>query len=352
MAGDEWRGGAHERSAVAERGTEEHVSRSSTWARTVANTVVIAGLAATGLVALVVAPAAAAAPASEQRAEARRLSAEVADLDRRIDDAVQRYAQAAQALDAVRGEIADTRAALSAARDQVQVARAMLTERARLMYKQPTLSPIDVMFHAERFEEFVAQVKLMERLGAGGGDIVAALQESEEVLRTRSASLVADMATAERLVDERAAELRRVRGALAERRALLRAAEAEVRQLATQDAASSADAGVAPPTDDGGQGGGRWWPSIQSAAAANGVSARGMYRLMMCESGGSPTIVGPGGYYGLFQYAPGTWRGSWNPYRGRSITDGEAQIKATAVALRKGYGPMFWTTSYAWAFGT
>ena len=59
---------------------------------------------------------------------------------------------------------------------------------------------------------------------------------------------------------------------------------------------------------------------------------------MMIESGGSATVVGPGGYYGLFQYAPSTWKGSWNPWRSSSIADGAAQIKATALALRQGYG--------------
>ena len=75
-----------------------------------------------------------------------------------------------------------------------------------------------------------------------------------------------------------------------------------------------------------------------------------MYRLMMIESGGSASVVGPGGYYGLFQYAPSTWKGSWNPWRSSSIADGAAQIKATALALRQGYGHSWWDPSYSWAF--
>ena len=38
-----------------------------------------------------------------------------------------------------------------------------------------------------------------------------------------------------------------------------------------------------------------------------------MYRLMMIESGGSATVVGPGGYYGLFQYAPDHLEGQLEP---------------------------------------
>jgi hypothetical protein len=75
-----------------------------------------------------------------------------------------------------------------------------------------------------------------------------------------------------------------------------------------------------------------------------------MYRLMVIESGGYASIVGPGGYYGLFQYHPTTWKGSWNPYRSAGITDGAAQIRATALALKMGYGHAWWDPSYSWAF--
>ena len=71
---------------------------------------------------------------------------------------------------------------------------------------------------------------------------------------------------------------------------------------------------------------------------------------MMIESGGDESVVGTGGYYGLFQYAPSTWRGSWNPYRAKSITDGAAQIRATALAIKAGYGHAWWDPSFSWAF--
>lgn len=58
-----------------------------------------------------------------------------------------------------------------------------------------------------------------------------------------------------------------------------------------------------------------------------------MFDVMMCESGGNADIVNPAGpYTGLFQYANGTWNGEWNTYRDSEITDGRAQIFATALA--------------------
>jgi len=58
-----------------------------------------------------------------------------------------------------------------------------------------------------------------------------------------------------------------------------------------------------------------------------------MYRVMMCESSGNRYAVGGRGLWlGLYQYAPSTWHGRWNPYRNNSIWDAKSQIYATAKA--------------------
>ena len=78
------------------------------------------------------------------------------------------------------------------------------------------------------------------------------------------------------------------------------------------------------------------------------MSTAGLYRMMMLESGGSRTIGGT--YKGLFQYYPSTWSGSWNPWRGESIYNGWAQIRATAYALSRGMGRSQWPNTYPMAF--
>ncbi len=71
-----------------------------------------------------------------------------------------------------------------------------------------------------------------------------------------------------------------------------------------------------------------------------------MWSVMMCESGGNASASGGGGaWLGLFQYAPATWRGSWNPYRNNSIWDAKSQIFATAKAWSIGMQGA-WTCYY------
>ncbi len=81
----------------------------------------------------------------------------------------------------------------------------------------------------------------------------------------------------------------------------------------------------------------RQWITEARAMYPYPESTTRMYRVMICESGGDRLAVGGGGrWIGLFQYAPSTWRGWWNPYRTESIYTAKAQIFATAAAWHQG----------------
>jgi soluble lytic murein transglycosylase-like protein len=94
---------------------------------------------------------------------------------------------------------------------------------------------------------------------------------------------------------------------------------------------------------------GQWRPLIEIAAREYGVSAAGLYRLMILESSGRRTVVS-GPYHGLFQFMHREWAESWNKWRDRSIYDGWAQIQLAALAIGRGMGPSIWTNTYRMAF--
>ena len=295
------------------------------------------------------------------RAQADQLTAQIAGLDAGIDAAADRCARAGDALRETRRKIGRNRRLQAAGREDLAASRATLARRAVALYKQDGISTLAAILSADDFTAMVGRLSLVHAVVSADEAIVARVEQAQRRLRQSAAALAADERAAARLVRRRDRELAAVKVQLGERQALLDGTRADIRRLvslqtpaapapsATGSGGSSAGGSDA---DSGGGGGsGPWWTLIEQAAAVNGVSARGMYKLMMIESGGDASIVGPGGYYGLFQYAPSTWKGSWNPYRARSITDGAAQIKATALALRLGYGHAWWDPSYSYAFG-
>jgi len=325
---------------------------------------VLAVFAAVGLLAvlapILAAPSVATARAGrlqDARSKAKALAAEVAGLDAGIEAAVQRCAHAGDALHAVRGQIVANRRHQALAMGQLQTARSALAARAIALYKHDDVTMMDAILTASDFSDLVSQITMVQNVARGDRDVLRTVEVTKRQLADRAVALAADAHTAQKLVKLRDQELKTIRAQLGSRQALLNGVRADIRALAAQQvkAAPSPGPTVASPSGGGGSGGGggqgQWWTSIQQAAGANGVDARGMYRLMMVESGGYASIVGPGGYYGLFQYAPSTWKGSWNPYRSASITDGAAQIRATALALKMGYGHSWWDPSYSWAFG-
>ncbi len=314
---------------------------------------------------LVAVPAAVASPLQQNRAKAEALAAEVAALDARIDAAAQRYSGATKALSEVRSSIRKNRRRQAVARYELDLARNALTARAVALYKHDEPTPLDVVLGVDDFGELVDQLTMVRRVAQTDRDIVKAIVLTSREFAERAAVLDADLLSAKELVAQRSAERASIREELDRRSALLDGVRSEIRTLVQEQERIAAEAETkAEATSDsgggsgggssggGGGGSGQWWPLIQQAAGANGVNAGGMYRLMMLESGGSATIVGPSGHTGLFQYSPSTWRGSWNPCRSCSITDGAAQIRATAVALRLGNGPSWWGGTYAWAFGS
>ena len=321
--------------------------------------VALVGLALLAVLAL----AAVAVPASARsgelqsvRAKAKALATDVAALDAQIDAAVLRSTRATDSLFAVRAQMSDNKRLQSLAVNNLDMARATLAVRAVALYKHDDVTALDAILSADDFSELVGQLTMVQSIARGDRDVVHTVERTKRELTDRAMSLVADERTAKKLVAQRDAELKSIKGQLGERQALLAGVRQEIRDLAAKQSppTPTPDQTVKPPS--GGAGGepgggqGQWWALIQQAAAANGVSARGMYRLMTIESGGYASIVGPGGFYGLFQYSPATWKGSWNPYRAAGITDGAAQIRATALALKMGYGHAWWDPSYSWAF--
>ena len=338
------------RARVAERRTSPSVRYLASAASSVpVVTVTLACLAvliSLGLFAVAIVPQAAAAP---QSARAAAVGAQISDLDARLDAVVARYGVGAQRLVVLRADMRANKAELRRAEYNLLLAKAELRRRVVAMYKERRVDLLDVVMGSASFEELLGKLTMMRRLSAADAALVSSTASKEQHLRKERRTLAESAARLQTSLTEIAGERSSLEAMLGQRRALV----VELRKAA----AAKAQAALRPkpkptPTPSPSttlSGGGPWWPACQAAAAANGIAARGLYRLMLVESGGVATAHN-GAYCGLFQYSRATWSGSWNPWRGASIFDGAAQIKASARAVKLGLGPRFWPNTFGYAF--
>ena len=290
------------------------------------------------------------APAQPNTAQkVTALSADVAALDARISEQVNRYGDATAALSQVRSAVRDNRRALEVARFNLATTKIALANRVVALYKQQTPGMVDVLMQAGNLNDAVTQADAVQRLAANDRRLVDDLTTYSRDIESRSVKLAADEQSLTRLVGTIQENMTQIRDSLAQRKRLLAGAQSNLLASLTNAREPQPSATVTPPATPGGSG--VWWVQIKSTASANGISADGLYRLMMAESGGSATANNSDRYLGLFQYTRSCWSGSWNPYRKADIFDGSAQIKATALAIKLGHGPGWWP-SYSWAFQT
>jgi predicted nucleic acid-binding Zn-ribbon protein len=310
--------------------------------------------------AIVFVPRAGAVTLASERARARAIGQQIATLDARLATIVDRFAAATERLAAVNTQMARNEQQLKIAEFQVAVAQRVLSARAVAMYKERDTSVVDVLVGSASFSDMLSQLTFLSKLSQYDDNVLAQLQSTRRQVADKQLALKADRQAARSLVMQQTAERARIRGALTQRQSTLKGLQGEIRRLEAElskpvvklqkvvvPASPTSPAGTDLPS-------GGWWPVIKDAAAANGIRAEGLYRLMMIESGGNASIVGGSGgrFCGLFQYWPGTWKASWNPWRAESVFNGSAQIKATALAIKMGKGPYWWNPSFQWAFGT
>ena len=272
-------------------------------------------------------------------------------LDGQLSQAVAAYAAATEKLAGIQADVRDNQRQLTLAEYQLTMAQQELAAHVVTSYKSGDASLLNALLETGTFDDLLTRLDYVQHVARGDSDVLRTVElRRRQVLSDRD-RLREALAAAQRTAADLNAKRAFVRSQLGQRRALLAGLKADIKRLASvQVVRPVAKASTDPvPAPDPGGGGGTWWPAIKAAAAANGIWAEGLNRLMLAESGGSAAATN-GPYCGLFQYSSGTWKGSWNPWRGTDIFDGAAQIRATALAIHLGYGPSWWPATYPWAF--
>ncbi|WP_246551536.1 NlpC/P60 family protein [Miltoncostaea oceani] len=225
-------------------------------------------------------PAVGEAQIDVKRAEVARITAEIQQIDHRVEDAAEAYNGARYRLSQAADRVTDNEQAIARTNRDLRVKRDVLARRLRGLYANPSPSFADVLVTSGSLFNAVSQVDLLERIGRSDAELVDGLRASRARLGQLRAELEADrrdagleLALRERqsevvqaLLEQRKAVLESARGELAEALEAQQARERRIAAIAAESARrqltplSAAAPGATPPT-------GR----LRSAAPATGT---------------------------------------------------------------------------------
>lgn len=183
---------------------------------------------------LVTGPAFADPDLTTRQAEIDNIRTEVSSINLAAEQAVERYNQAYSELEETRRQIAENEKALAETLVKLDESQKRLNHRLENIYRQGSMSFMDVVLNTTSFNEFLSRFDLLGKIGAQDkSDIDEVLhykneteKAQEELDRTRQRQ--------EELVSTVAAEKSAVESQLAARQTVLSGAEGEVAQLLAQ----------------------------------------------------------------------------------------------------------------------
>lgn len=206
---------------------------------------VVAGTLLSALL-LVGGTAAADTDLSAKQAEVDRVRNEVSSINAEAEQAVERYNQANSELEETRRQIAENEKALADATAKLSEAQKRLDKRLENIYRQGSMSFMEVVLNTHSFNEFMSRFDLLGKIGAQDkSDIDEVLGYKSDAEKARE-ELDRTLQRQQELVDKVASEKSSVESQLAARQAVLSSAEGDVAQMLAQQQPAPAASGSAP----------------------------------------------------------------------------------------------------------
>jgi peptidoglycan DL-endopeptidase CwlO len=172
----------------------------------------------------------------ELRAEAARVSAEVARLDRRAEISIEEYNIARSELDQLNISLTAARRDLLRAQTALDLAQTQLGERMSQIYKTGDITLLDVLINADDLTEVSTQLDYVQLVSQADDDTVDGIQALTRDVTGYTASIEADRAAALTKESDLRAKQADIEDQLAERRAILADLDARVKTLVERQA--------------------------------------------------------------------------------------------------------------------
>jgi peptidoglycan hydrolase CwlO-like protein len=156
------------------------------------------------------------------KAQARTAAAQVAGLDRQLNQTVATYAAAMQRLTALQSQVAANRAALRLDSYQLTLSRQQLAENLVSAYKGGGASVLNAVFETGSFDDLLTRLDYVQQLTGSNAALVGAVQQHHRQVVAEQATLSKALKSAQQTATQLDAQRGRLNAQLGARRALLR----------------------------------------------------------------------------------------------------------------------------------
>ena len=167
----------------------------------------------------------------DKRAQAQQVRGEIAQIDARLELAVEAYNGASYRLEQLQAEIAKNRRLLGVARRSFAAAQRTVQERLVALYMGGEESTLEVVLGASSLDDLLDRLDSANRISSQDARIVGQLKQARAKMVRRERTLERAERTQRKLVAERAAKKTEIEAQLAERQRLYQSVREEIERL-------------------------------------------------------------------------------------------------------------------------
>lgn len=187
------------------------------------------------------------------KAQAKDAREKLDELSTKLELATEDYEEAAQAVKNTESDIFDINIKLKKAQKQLDEAQKQLNDRAASIYRQDSLSIVDVVLGADNFSDLVTRLDMMQRLSQQDNELLISVRSAKAEISSAKSELIQKQTTqaeaqrkfehkkgeAESLYAEQAAYLQSLNGTIKKLIEQERSQIAEQQEQAAKAAAAS-----------------------------------------------------------------------------------------------------------------
>lgn len=173
---------------------------------------------------------------AEKQARLDEFNAQLDALDRELELASEQYNTALDRLNQLRDQVQVAQNDLDTARGAYETQVALLGERATSIYKNGSMAGMQILLDSKSVSDFVSRVKFLNTIGLSDAQIASSLKGQKDQMEQRMAELKNAQATAASLEFELRARQIEVQLRVADRQAMLAAAQSDLLALLDTEA--------------------------------------------------------------------------------------------------------------------